>query len=478
MYKIADYLHFNILKITIVLSGFISLYSQAPSFLGGLGQELAFYPLSVGIVIWLAGIILCQEKVYIPRAYSFYAFVFLLIWLFATGVANFPNMLESVFKGTTGITRFIVQYVSMMFYFLSALYIYNVFCKLALTRENVLLLFENVVILSSYIMGGYSLFEIASLLGMDYCREIVNAIDALFRSNDVQGDIFAYLRIRSLTMEASVFGMYCGIVMPWLVWRAFGKKTSPMKKVFNIAFFVYYIALIIFSTSRTAYFVVLIEFLVFTISYRKEIAKNWFSIGSRVLFFLLFIIACLMWVISSATVVEINMLDVLLSFTDSSNNVHELSNIARIGSQWAGWYMFLDNPFFGVGYGQYPFYYADYVPSWAWISQEVQFWGTNIPGSMVALSHGIYTRLLAEAGLIGFFVWLFILCSMLLDICKTDIFSGRKMCCSISIVALLLFGFNAESFRVFYYWVFLGIDWYIKSRCCDVLVNNKTGFET
>lgn len=463
MCKIADYLHFNILKITIVLSGFISLYSQAPSFLGGLGQELAFYPIAVGIAIWLMCAIVFREKIYIPTSYSFYAFIFLLIWLFMTGVANFPNMLESVFKGTTGIARFIVQYGSMVFYFLSALYIYNIFCKLALSRENILLLVENAIILSSYIMGVYSLFEITSLLGMDYCREIVNSIDALFRSNEFKGDIFAYFRIRSLTMEASVFGMYCGVIMPWLVWRGFCKKTSPLKKIFYIVFFVYYIVLIIFSTSRTAYFVVLIEFLVFVVSYRKEIAKNLVLIGGRVLFFLLLVIASLMWAISSATVVEINIVDVLLSFTNSSNNVYEFSNIARIGSQWAGWYMFLDNPFFGVGYGQYPFYYADYVPSLAWISKEVQFWGVNIPGSMVAPSHGIYTRLLAEAGFIGFFVWLFILWSMLKDICKTDIASDRKRCCFISIVALLLFGFSADSFRIFYYWVFLGSAWYIKT---------------
>ena len=464
MYKIGSYLHINIIKIAIVLSAFISLYRKAPSFLGGLGQELAFYPFAIGLAIWLAGIILCREKVYIPRAYSFYAFAFLLVWLLLTGIANMNNMLEAEFKGTDGITRFIIQYGTMMFYFLSALYIYNVFCKLALSKEKVLMLFENAIMLSAYIMGAYSFFEITSLLGMEYCREIVNVIDTLFRIDEVQGDIFAYVRIRSLTAEASYFGMYCGVIMPWLVWRAFNNTVSPMKRAFNLLFLAYYIVLIIFSLSRTAYFIVLIEFLVFSISYRKQIVRNLLAMGAKVGAFLIVVMAALMWAISSATVIEIDMLGVLLSFANSSNNVHELSNIARIGSQWAGWYMFLDYPFFGVGYGQYPFYYAAYVPSWAWIRGEVQLWGLNITGSVMTPSHGIYTRLLAETGFMGFLAWLFILFSMLWGICKSDVDLNRKRCYLMSIVALILFGLNIDAFRIFYYWVFLGGVYFLERR--------------
>lgn len=464
MYKIGSYLHINIIRIAIVLSGFISLYTQAPSWLGGLGQELAFYPFAIGLAIWLAGIILCREKVHIPRNNSFYAFAFLLIWLLLTGIANMNNMLEAEFKGTDGITRFIIQYGTMMFYFLSALYIYNIFCKMALSKEKVLMLFENAIMLSAYIMGAYSFFEITSLLGMEYCREIVNGIDLLFRTNEFHGDIFSYVRIRSLTAEASFFGMYCGVIMPWLVWRAFNNTVSPMKRAFNLLFLAYYIGLIIFSLSRTAYFIVLIEFLVFSISYRKQIVRNLLAMGAKVGAFLIVVMATLMWAISSTVVIEIDVLDVLLSFTNSSNNVYELSNIARIGSQWAGWYMFLDNPFFGVGYGQYLFYYADYVPSWAWISGEVQLWGLNITGSVMTPSHGIYTRLLAETGFMGFLAWLFILFSMLWGICKSDVDLNRKRCYLMSIVALILFGLNIDAFRIFYYWIFLGVVYFLERR--------------
>lgn len=468
MYKIGSYLHINIIRIAIVLSGFISLYTQAPSWLGGLGQELAFYPFAIGLAIWLAGIILCREKVHIPRNHSFYAFAFLLIWLLLTGIANMNNMLEAEFKGTDGITRFIIQYGTMVFYFLSALYIYNVFCKLALSKEKVLMLFENAIMLSAYIMGAYSFFEVTSLLGMEYCREIVNVIDTLFRIDEVQGDIFAYVRIRSLTAEASYFGMYCGVIMPWLVWRAFNNTVSPMKRAFNLLFLAYYIGLIIFSLSRAAYFIVLIEFLVFTISYRKQIVRNLLAMGAKVGAFLIVVMAALMWAISSAKFVEIDVLSVLFSFADTANNTYDLSNIGRIGSQWAGWYMFLDNPFFGVGYGQYPFHYADYVPSWAWISYEVQNWSLNIPGSLMTPSHGVYTRLLAETGIIGMILWVFTLLSMLWEINKSGIDSNKKRCYLISIVALLLFGLNLDAFRIFYYWVFLGVTWCMKNSMQDI----------
>lgn len=459
MYKLSNYLHICILRIVFVVSGCISLFGQAPSFLGGLGQELAFYPLAVGLAIWLTGIIVFQEKVYFPRAYSFYSLIFMLIWLLITGLANFTNMMVVTFKGTTGITRFVIQYGTMIFYFLSAFYIYNVFCKFSLSKEKMSILVEKAILLSAYIMAIYSFFEITSLLGQDYCREIVNSIDAFFRNDEVQGDIFAYVRIRSLTAEASYFGMYCGVVMPWLALRAFDNTLSPIKKIFNIVFFVYYIVLITFSASRTAYFILLIEFLCLIICYRKEILRNFISSVVKVLFFLLLAIGVLMWTISSSDIVEIDVLDIFLSFMDGSNNTYSLSNIARIGSQWAGWYMFLDNPFFGVGYGQYPFYYTDYVPSWAWISYEVQKWSLNIPGSVMTPSHGIYTRLLAEAGIIGMLSWLFILFSVLWEINKSDIELNKKRCYLISIVALLLFGLNIDAFRIFYYWVLLGFTW-------------------
>ena len=126
--------------------------------------------------------------------------------------------------------------------------------------------------------------------------------------------------------------------------------------------------------------------------------------------------------------------------------------------------MFLDNPFFGVGYGQYPFHYADYVPSWAWISYEVQNWSLNIPGSLMTPSHGVYTRLLAETGIIGMILWVFTLLSMLWEINKSGIDSNKKRCYLISIVALLLFGLNLDAFRIFYYWVFLGGVYFLERR--------------
>lgn len=460
-------MHINIIRVAIVLSGMISLYSKAPSFLGGLGQELAFYPFAIGLAIWLAGSILCSQKVYIPRSYSFYALAFLLVWFLMTGIANINNMLVAEFKGSNGVTRFILQYGTMMFYFLSALYIYNIFCKMALSKEKILLLFEDAIMLSAYIMGAYSFFEITSLLGMEYCREIVNGIDLLFRTNEFHGDIFSYVRIRSLTAEASFFGMYCGVIMPWIVLRAFDNTVLSIKRIFNFLFFIYYIILIIFSLSRTAYFIVLIEFLFLGIGYRKQIMSNFIALGVKGVAFLFVIFGAVMWAISSATFVEIDVLAVLLSFTGVANNSYDLSNIGRIGSQWAGWYMFLDNPFFGVGYGQYPFYYADYVPSWAWISYEVQDWSLNIPGSLMTPSHGIYTRLLAETGMIGMILWVFTLLSMLWEINKSGIELNKKRCYLVSIIALLLFGLNLDAFRIFYYWGLLGVTWYMKNSLQD-----------
>ena len=458
-------LRIYIVQIIIVLSGCISLYSQAPPFLGGLGMELAFYPLLVGVVFWLIGCIFFSEKVYIPKAKSFYLLLLFLIWLIFTGIANIDAITESIFKGVSGSSRFIIQYCTMLFYFLSALYIYNSI-KTVIENNNILDIWESAVYFSALIFGAYSFFEIASLLGNQNLREIVNFIDSMFRSDEVVGDVFAYVRIRSLTAEASYFGMYCGVAIPWLIVHAVRTQGSGIKKIFNFAFVLYYIVLLIFSLSRTAYFMIAIELVAMFFLYRKYLiasGKKFIMYGSVMLVVLAISVT---YFISMSDVVDVDIMSVFLSFVSGNEGVHDLSNIARTGSQWAGVYIFLDNPFFGVGFGEYPYYYVEYVPAWAWISQEVQLWGSDIVGTIMTPSHGLYTRILGETGFIGLSIWLIFFCYLFIEVGNVvknyrDI---RCRCCFVTLIALCLFGFNLDAFRVFYYWIFMAFIWALDSH--------------
>lgn len=457
-------LRIYMVQMIIVLSGCISLYSQAPPFLGGLGMELAFYPLLIGVGLWLIECICFREKVYIPKTKSFYILILFLVWLLFTGVANIAAITDSIFKGVSGSSRFIVQYCTMLFYFLSALYIYNS-VKMTIEKKNALNVWEGAIYFSALIFGMYSFFEIASLLGNQNLRSIVNYVDSVFRSNEVVGDIFAYVRIRSLTAEASYFGMYCGVVIPWLIIHAAKTRDSRIKRIFNFAFVLYYIVLLIFSLSRTAYFMIAIELMAMIIIYRKYLmiySKKVVVYGSLILCTL---VATVAYSISMADVVDVDIMSIFLSFVSGSEGTHDLSNIARIGSQWAGVYIFLDNPIFGVGFGQYPYYYAEYVPAWAWISQEVQLWGSNVIGSTMTPSHGLYTRVLGETGFVGLSIWIIFLYYLFREVYhivknNKDI---RCRCCFVTLIAICLFGFNLDAFRVFYYWTFIAFVWAIES---------------
>ena len=463
---IFDRFHIYITKLSVVLCSCISLYEQAPSFLGGLGMELAFYPLLLGIMIWLVGCLILDDRIYWPRRKSFYLLCLFLVWLMITGIVNIANITDSVFKGVTGSNRFITQYGTMLFYWLSTLYIYNGFRKIRSYEQNTLRVWENLIVFSAYVLGLYSFLEITSVLGQQSLREIVNFIDGVFRSQEVTGDVFAYVRIRSLTAEASYFGMYCGVAIPWLIVHAIKCTDNTATKIFNVIFVLYYFVLLVFSLSRTAYFMLAIELIFMVFIYRHYIARRWIKFFSYGVLILLLLMFALLYFISIADVVDIDILSVFLSFTSGNEGSHDLSNIARIGSQWAGFYMFLDNPFFGVGYGQYPYYYVQYVPSWAWISIEVQIWGSNVIGSLMAPCHGLYARLLGETGFVGLIIWISILCCMCKEIYEvarrdSDI---RVRCCLVTLLAISLFGFNFDGFRVFYYWIFFGLIWTLRAQ--------------
>jgi O-antigen ligase len=74
----------------------------------------------------------------------------------------------------------------------------------------------------------------------------------------------------------------------------------------------------------------------------------------------------------------------LLNHFDRLENVDDF---ARLAVWQAAVTMFMDHPLLGVGYGNYRFLYADFVPG-------------AVPGRLDA--HNIYFQLLAETGLVGF----------------------------------------------------------------------------
>jgi O-antigen ligase len=171
---------------------------------------------------------------------------------------------------------------------------------------------------------------------------------------------------------------------------------------------------------------------------------------------------------SGLTLVNLNssgksLIDVFLSLASKDN----LSNIARFGAQLAGYQMALDHPVFGVGLGQYGFRVADYIPDWALVSEEIRKWISPTEGTAWAPVHNIYVRIASEGGFIGLLLWISMWGSVLLGCIRkyrsNTVASGQPdylgLALVVSIVGVLLSGFNADSFRFFGYWLSLGAAW-------------------
>jgi hypothetical protein len=134
-----------------------------------------------------------------------------------------------------------------------------------------------------------------------------------------------------------------------------------------------------------------------------------------------------------------------------------VSNITRSIGMLTATDLWLQNPIFGLGLGQYGFHYRGAVPSWGMESWEVaryfQQGHFDLLGGLPP-SFSIFSRLGAELGLIGFLAWV-----------GPPIYVMRRalvrapgaltwvMTCALG--AQIWTGLSLDSFRNVYYWLWL-----------------------
>lgn len=459
-------MHKYLIASSLFLCPFLS--SLNVDFLGGLGKEASFYPIILGVILWSIQIALFHEKVYFPREKSFYCFCFFFIAVIFSGLLNIDHLLIDTFKGINGATRFIVQSGTVSFYIFSALYAYNVFLQLHIDS---MYFFSRYVKLSFVIAGVYSLFELGQLFFIPNCHEIILYLDGFFRgSQESLGiDVFSYTRIRSLANEASYFGMYIGIILPWFLVSIFHNQGKV--KLGYAILLLYMLILVVFSSSRTAYMMTAIEIIIFLFFFRERVRKNLMKV------LLLFILAVLTVItfLSQDNIQEgIDIAQIFMSLVFSDGTTYDLSNIGRKGSQIAALQIWMDYPIFGVGYGQYGFYASEYFPSWAWLSPEVISWTSNVPGTLWTPSHGLYTRLLAETGIFGFVCFIsgyYFLAKEILEKMKnstdhpiTKEYKDYMYTALTTLIAFIMFGFNVDGIRYLFVWIFYAAIWIIPAE--------------
>ncbi len=125
-----------------------------------------------------------------------------------------------------------------------------------------------------------------------------------------------------------------------------------------------------------------------------------------------------------------------------------------------GWHVFNDYPWLGVGLGNAGFFLAQKMPSIGWSSYEIR----NLLDIMISVPNikGFWIRLLAETGLLGFYIfagWYYLMgkSALLLRSSKDGIAKIISLAGLLALAAYLSEGFSIDSFAMPYFWIAMGL---------------------
>ena len=439
--------------LTVAILGVPFIVSLNVNFLGGLGKNASFYPLFFGVLFWGIKTFFLDKKVLIPKSPSCYLLLMFLLAAIFSGVVNIASLMEMQFQGVNGVNRFIVQVGALCFYFFSALFVSHVCTYLI---KEPISFFRHILLLSFIIPAVYSLFELMVFGGFSFAQDALASLDMIFRKAD---DLY-YYRIRSVTAEASAFGMYSALLFPWLLNCILHNTGS--KKIFFLAIFFYFLILKLLSFSRTSYVILTIEFILYvcfffsSIIHRVRASIGYISIGG-IIFGILYL--------KIGEELGIDIGQIFLSLT-ADDGPQAMSNVARYAATLAALEIWQEYPAFGCGLGAYGFYAPEYYPNWAWSSFEIVGWSLNtLSEGTWPLAHNMYARMLAETGGVGAGVWGLTGISLIYELWGLSKYDVNKMyvkCLLISTIGIFLCGFNSESLHFFAYWIILGMVWSYK----------------
>ena len=435
-------------------------YIPGASFLGELKQDLAAHILIVCIFIFIAHTIVSMKLIMI-RDLSFKLFIILFIWIFISFLFNYNTILDNYFKQRSGLNRFLSQnIVFILSVFLSSLFFYYIHIK-----KSIFTIFYTIrkyVLHSFYFVFIYAfveyLYGIHHVTALQPIYEFFNLIT--FRPTDGLF-IWALGRITSVAHEPPFLAMYLLFASPWFLSYIFTenslKKFIPAALTLILSFLCgSRAALIIISFQYFLYFLLTMKFR----SLHPTILRT-IKLGS---FFLTIVL------VLTGGSVKVKLDKQIDTFEISKENEHNVSNLTRWGTQAAALKTFLHHPFFGVGFGQQSYYNIKNYPQWALSSYEIKLYYTNPNDPTWPPGYSLFTRLLAELGIVGFS--LFFLANFLLFlrmyIIMKKIKREYKVVCITLIVLLAGFNLNAlqfDSFRLIGYWLTLAIFYIFIHKC-------------
>ena len=369
---------------------------------------------------------------------------------------NAGSILTNVSHGRHAIEKFVSSFVLILYSFMLA---YLTFFIAGHGWERAI---RKPIAISALLCVAFSVFEILSPLG------IATGVYA-FLDGIVHGGLTppGYAkgwdpRIRSLAFEPPDFGNYAGFAWPWLM---AGWVSSHGRARYGYAVvWVFLTALVLYSGARTG--LVLMAGVAFVLAvlrygylppkpYKKGKSK------SRVLtvFLTCLVLAAVLFCAANLQQYETDVI--------AGSSVSDLSRLASIE---AAFNMFRDKPVFGLGLGQYGFYFDKYLPRWGHSSYEIANWLAHKPEQGWPASYLVYARLAAELGLAGLVMWIglwiWLARSVLIASLNYQRATGLVPTAAYPLIAscfcVLFSGFTTDTFRTPMIWVTLGL-------CCRYL---------
>lgn len=410
-------------------------------------HEPAIYFWIIGIVIAVLDNILNVRKIIFPKG-SILIKLFLIFigWVLLTYLLNFQSIQGNFYKGKTGNERFFSQFISLIIpsIFL-VFYFWNV-CRNWKYLE-IFKLIRKILLYSFLFVFCFSLLEYCVIhYDSTFCREVIYALNNLPFINK---EYFSERRLSSVSFETPALGNFLIFSAGWL----FSYYLTTENKIIGSIPGFLILVLVITSGARAAFVIVLFQFLLFLVYvlFNSKYKLVYFKIWKYLVLVVLTFLICF-----SATIIE-----KLQTFRYDSLVENNISNQTRFGMQYASLKVFMDYPMIGVGYGQNTFYKRFYYPDWA-IKDNYEFtnWYLNENIPSFPSDFNLYTRLLAEVGLIGFLIlFLFLFTVLYYNIKSFSLLNNENkfigIVLFIGFIGLMINWLQLDYFRQFGFWILL-----------------------
>ena len=395
---------------------------------------------------------LFTKKIYFPVGNKLYIIVLLLlVWCLFSFIFNFYDINSYFFKQTKGVDRFIRQFFSLILSVVLFFQIYWFVLK-DKTVVEILYLIRKIFTYSLILVSIYGFVEILiSFLGFSFLiplMDLFSYLPFLEPRLHVQG------RISSVAYEPPFLAIYLITIAGWMFSYIFTnngyKKYIPSIVIVVLTFF---------SGSRTALIVVFIQvlfFLFFLFFYfnKKRMILNFVKIS---FISIITIGAFSGHKIYDAIHEKVESLDFI------GNLKSNVSNKSRLGIQYTSLLLFSENPIVGVGFGQQAYEARGRYPYWSTLNNyEYELFYNNKKEKSFPPGYNIYTRILAEIGLIGFLIFIYLQLSMLKEAkrlikLKDENTKILGLAIYISLIGLFINWLQIDSFRIYGVWVSLAI---------------------